>query len=73
MPQLNLPFTPDGPTAPAVVGLNGQDSTALVQAGQPLPQPVRVVALFDTGSDVTAVSAHVVTRLALAPQRQGKK
>jgi hypothetical protein len=71
MPQLNLPMTPAGMTAPAVVGLNDQDSAALVQAGRPIPRPVRVVALLDTAADLTAVPAPLVTSLGLAPLISG--
>src|SRR5262249_59921883 len=67
MPHLNFPLSPDGRVVKAMLGLNGPDSAALIQASKPIPPPIQVRALIDPGSDHTAVAAHVFQQLGLAP------
>jgi hypothetical protein len=70
MPQLTFPLGPDGLIVDALVGIDGDATSDLVAAGQPVPSPRQVRALIDTGSDVTVVSASVLTALGLTPHFQ---
>jgi hypothetical protein len=45
--------------------MNGRESAALLSAGQPIPTPVGVRALLDTGTDVTCVAPRVFNQLRL--------
>jgi hypothetical protein len=67
MPQLHFPIPADGLIVSAVIGLNQADTLALLHAGQPIPRPVVVPAVIDTGCSVTAIAPHAFTRLGLAP------
>ena len=67
MSQLTFPVRADGLSVPGVVGLNDLDAATLVRTGQPIPRPVRVVGLLDTGCTVTAVGPQVFRQLGLAP------
>ncbi len=67
MPHSSFPLDKDGMIVQAMFGLNGPDTAALVQAGQPVPRPVQVRALIDSGADATTVAPHVPQRLGLTP------
>jgi hypothetical protein len=67
MPHLTFPLHTDGMVVQAEIGLIESDAAALVQAGRPIPRPVKVRALVDTGADRTSVATHVIQHLALAP------
>jgi hypothetical protein len=53
-----------------MIGLNGQDTAALVSAGKAVLAPVLVRALVDTGSNVTCCADTILTRLGLGPLQQ---
>ena len=72
MPQLSFPISPDGLVVSALVGLSQTAMADLVQAGKPVPRPLQVRALFDTGCDLTALTPQVVAALGLTPARQAK-
>jgi hypothetical protein len=63
MPYLNFPTSPDGPALQILVGVDGNRTTALHQAGSPIPRPLQVRALIDTGSDVTAVAPTILQQV----------
>jgi hypothetical protein len=67
MPHSKFVLHPDGMIVEAVVGLNGADTTALLQSGQAIPSPIQLRALIDSGADATAVAPDVFKRLGLAP------
>src|SRR5262245_26500935 len=67
MDSLCFPLASDGPALEVLVGLNDQDSAACLQAGAPIPMPVRLRALIDSATDVTAVAPSAFQRLQLAP------
>jgi hypothetical protein len=69
MPHLTFDWSPDGMVVGAVVGTNRPDTLALLQAGKPVPTPVRVRALLDSGADATAVAPPVLHQLGLTPVR----
>jgi hypothetical protein len=65
MPHATFPTSPDGLVVDALVGLPAYAMEALQQAGQPIPPPVLIRALLDTGSDATAVSAACAKKIGL--------
>jgi hypothetical protein len=67
MPHIKFALSADGMALQAMIGLNGPDTIALVQAGQPVPRPVQVRALIDPGSDRTAAAPQVFQQLGLVP------
>ena len=69
MPHLTFALSADGMVVPALIGLNRPATIVLAQAGQPIPRPVQVRALIDSGCDVTAVAPHVFQQLGLMPIR----
>ena len=72
MPHLTLSISPDGFALTVLVGLNGQDSTDLINAGQAVPAPVTVRAVIDSGTDLTCVASRVAQRLGLVAKGQVK-
>ncbi len=50
-----------------LIGLDGGAMMSLRAAGQPIPAPLRVHALIDTGTDATSMSPVLVRQLGLAP------
>jgi hypothetical protein len=65
MPHQTFPLSREGMIVAAVVGLNGVDTASLVQHGRPIPRPIQVRSLLDSGTDVTAVAARVFQQLGL--------
>jgi len=65
MPHLTYSICPDGFALTVLVGLNGKDTTDLVNAGQVVPSPVSVRAIIDSGSDVTCLATRVAQQLSL--------
>jgi hypothetical protein len=53
-----------------MVGVKGQTAASLIAAGQPVPRPLLIRALIDTGTDITAIAASVLTQLGLSPVQQ---
>ena len=67
MPLFSLQITAQGPMLTAFVGVSGARRSALVAAGQPVPDLVRIRALVDTGADGTCLDPSVLSALALTP------
>jgi hypothetical protein len=67
MPYFTFPLSADGPVVQGLIGLNGFRTDLLVRAGQPVPRPVSVRALLDTGCDMTAIAPAVFQSLGLTP------
>ena len=65
MPRLTFGISSDGFALIVLVGLNGQDTTDLVNAGQVVPSPLAVCAVIDTGTDITCIASRVVQQLGL--------
>jgi hypothetical protein len=66
MPHLTFPISQDGYALTVLIGLNGRGSTDLAQKGQPIPAPLSIRAVIDTGTDITCVAARVPQQLGLA-------
>jgi hypothetical protein len=72
MPIETFPVSADGLLVDVVVGLSGTDLSKLIAAGQPVPAPVRVTGIIDTGTDVTSIASPMLKQLKLSPIRQVK-
>src|SRR5256885_5533256 len=55
MPKLSYSVSQAGLEVPVLIGLDGQEITDLLAAGQSVPAPILIRGLLDTGSDVAAV------------------
>jgi hypothetical protein len=67
MAVLTFPINPAGLSLDVLVGLDHQASHGLLAQGAALPRPLSVRALVDSGADLTAVSAQVLSRLPFTP------
>lgn len=65
MATLTFPVQSDGLICEVLIGLDGQTTTALAAAGQPILAPILCRGLIDTGTDITCVNAAVLRRLGL--------
>jgi len=63
MPHLTLPIAPNGPLLHFVVAVSKPRAEALVKAGMPVPTPVNVVGLIDTGASITSIDPAVLKAL----------
>jgi|SRR5882724_3465802 len=66
MPHLTLQISAGGPVLELYVGVSNPRSDALKAAGQPVPPPVMVRGLLDTGASCTGVDPAVLTGLGIA-------
>lgn len=69
MTRLTVSFTPDDIRLPVFVGLSMPDHAKAAAAGLPIPNPIVLTAVLDTGANVSAVSPAVVRQLGLLPVR----
>lgn len=67
MPHFTLPISPQGPLLTAWIGVSQARAKALTDANQPVPQPVTVRGLLDTGASITCVDPSVLESLRLTP------
>lgn len=67
MPVLTFPVQADGLLVDAMIGLDRSELQALIAAGQPLPVPLLIRGVIDTGADVTAVAPSILARLGVPP------
>jgi len=67
MPNFTLPLVADGAVVDILVGLCAPDVQRLRTALQPIPQPVAMRAVLDTGSLFTCVDSQAFTALGLSP------
>jgi len=65
--HFTLPIGPAGPVLSAFVAVSQARHAALTAAGQPVPSPVPIRALVDTGASCTCVDASVLAALGLTP------
>lgn len=63
MNTVTVPVEAAGALVEIAVSLSFPDAQALRQAGKPLPTPVSVLALIDTGAEVTAVDPDALKSL----------
>jgi len=67
VPHFTLPVGSNGPVLTAVVAVSQERNAALVAAGKPVPKPVPITALVDTGASATCVDPSVLAALSLTP------
>ena len=67
MPHFTLQISPGGPILTAIVTVSQPKAAALHAAQQPIPGPVTIRALVDTGASCTCVDPAVLTSLQLTP------
>ena len=65
MAFLTLPVTPDGLVLPVLLGLDSGRMSSLGASGQPVPPPLLVRGLIDTGSNITMVTPGLASRAGL--------
>jgi hypothetical protein len=65
MPHLTFATTVSGLSLPVMIGVDGGRYAALLSAGLPVPPPLLVQGLLDTGSDVTILNPDLIFRLGL--------
>jgi hypothetical protein len=63
MPRLTFPITTDGLALPTVICLDSPAMQALQAKGKPLPVPISVRGMLDSGTTVTGVVPRVLTAL----------
>ena len=72
MPIVTVPITPGrGPLIDIAIGISGPRAEALKQAGKPVPHPIRVRGLIDTGASCTCIDPSIVQALQLTPTGVG--
>ena len=67
MPHFTLPISSDGPIVAALVAVSEARRGALSAAGQPVPPPVRIRALVDTGASCTCIDEGAIAALGIPP------
>ena len=67
MPHLTLQIAPGGPIIDLLVAVSRARSQALQAGGQPVPNPVQIRALVDTGASCTCIDPSVLKSLGLTP------
>lgn len=67
MPHITLQIGPSGPVLDLEIGVSQAREDALKKAGQPVPPPLRIRGLIDTGASCTCVDPLVLGRLQLTP------
>jgi hypothetical protein len=70
MPHAPYALNPDGLPVPVLVGLNGAEMAARLQAGHPMVPPVSVLTLIDTGSNITCLPLGILQQLGLTAFQQ---
>lgn len=67
MPHFTLQIGAEGPVLSAIVTVSEARAAALRRAGQPIPDPVPIRALLDTGASCTCIDPIVIDALELTP------
>src|ERR1700722_18582662 len=65
MPHLSLRISPRGPLLQVNVGVSAPRAQALRSAGQPVPQPIPITGLVDTGASCTSIDTTILRQLAI--------
>lgn len=67
MAHFTLQVGANGPVLDAFIGVSGPRLAALTAASQPVPSPVPIRALVDTGASCTCIDPSVLQSLGLQP------
>src|SRR5262249_19421286 len=65
MPSLTAPLVAEGALVPVLIGVSAASVQALRAGLHPIPQPVAVNALLDTGAEITGIDTSIVQQLGL--------
>lgn len=67
MPHLTLPIGPSGPIVEVFIAIPEALEKALRAQGQPVPAPVKITALVDTGASASTITSPAAQTLGLQP------
>lgn len=67
MPHVTLDVRGPGLVADVDIGVSKMRAALLRGLGEPVPKPVRILALIDTGATVSAIDERIVKQLSLRP------
>lgn len=67
MPSIVVPITAEGAVIEVAVGVSQPRAAALQAANQPIPQPISLRLLVDTGASNTSVQSGLLSPLGLTP------
>ena len=71
MPSFTSSNRPDlqanGPIVPVLIAVSEAAELSMREAGQPIPAPIQINALFDTGASGSAIKAGEIAPLGLQP------
>jgi hypothetical protein len=67
MPILTLQLVPEGAVVDLAIGVSVPRTSALRNANQPVPSPIQIRALIDTGASITCIEAQALQPLGLTP------
>ena len=67
MPYLTVQFASAGPLIDLLVGVSQPREHALLKNSMPVPNPVQVRGLIDTGDSCTCIDPEIISSLSLAP------
>jgi hypothetical protein len=67
MPHFTLQFQIGGPQLELYVGVSQPRHQVLQQANMPIPQPILIRGLLDTGASTTAIDSGIILALGLQP------
>ena len=70
MPHLSLRLSPSGPLIDFYVAVSVPLSDALKKAGQPVPPPIMVRGLIDTGASCTSIDPAILKQLGITAKSQ---
>jgi len=65
MPHISLKIGPTGPLLQFLVGVSGPRAKALGDASQPVPSPITITGLVDTGASCTSIDSSVLRQLSI--------
>jgi hypothetical protein len=65
MPHFSLTISPRGPLLQVLLGVSAPRGTALTAAGQPVPAPIPITGLIDTGASCTSIDISLLRQLAI--------
>jgi hypothetical protein len=68
MPTFSDAFGSDGPLVRVEVGVSQAHRLKLFAARRPIPQPLILTALIDTGAGITCIDPQVIRRLQIQPR-----
>lgn len=67
MPHLTTRISATGPLLDLEIGVSEIRAKALAKSGKPIPKPVQIQGLIDTGASISAVDKEALNKLELDP------